>query len=140
MTLHLEIITPEKIAYQDDVDEVVVPSVGGQLTLLPNHVPILTKIAPGELMVKKQGKEQFLAITSGFLELSNNSISILADYAVRSEEINIQKAKEAQERAKKRMEEKGTDRDFAEAEALFKRTLLELKVAQRRHRSTTSSQ
>lgn len=136
MILHLEIITPEKIVYQDDVDEVVVPTINGQITLLPNHIPLLTKIAPGELIIKKQEKDQFLAIEGGFLELSNNKISILADYAVRSEEIEIEKAKEAQERAQKRMEEKGTEQDFAEAQALFRRTILELKVAQRRRRST----
>lgn len=136
MILHLEIITPERIVYQDEVSEVVVPTVSGQITILPNHIPLLTKIAPGELIIKKQEKDQFLAIESGFLELSNNKISILADYAVRSEEIEIAKVQEAQKRAQKRMEEKGTERDFAEAEALFKRTLLELKIAEkRRHRT-----
>lgn len=133
MTLHLEIITPEKVVYQDEAVEVVVPTTNGQIAILPNHTALFTKIAPGELIIKKnQGKDQFLAITGGFLELNNNKVSILADYAVRSEEIEVQKAQEAQKRAQKRMEEKGTDRDFAEAEALFKRTILELKIAEKR--------
>lgn len=135
MTLHLEIITPERIVYQDEASEVIVPTISGQIAILPNHVPLLTKIAPGELIIKKADKELFLAVDGGFLELSNNRISILADYAIRSEEIEIQKAQEAQKRAQKRMEEKGTDEEFAEAQALFRRTILELKVAGRRHRS-----
>lgn len=136
MKLQLEIVTPEKILYQDEADEIIVPTINGEIAILPNHVPLITKIAPGELTIKKQGKDYFLAITAGFLELSNNKINILADYAVRSEEIEIEKAKEAQRQAQKRMEEKGTEQEFAEAEALFKRTLLELKIAEKRRRRT----
>lgn len=132
MNLYLEIITPEKIVFKDEIDEVIVPTVKGQVSILPNHIGLLTQVAAGEITIKKQGKEYFLAITGGFLEVANNKISILADYAVRSEEIEIAKAQEAQKRAQKLMEEKTSERDFAIAESQLRRSLLELKVAHRR--------
>lgn len=138
MTLHLEIITPEKVVYKDDVNEVISPTVNGEISILPNHVGLLTQIAPGEITVKKQGREYFLAITGGFLEVSRNKVTILADYAIRSEEIEIEKAQEAQKKARKLMEEKTSEKDFAIAESELRRSLLELKVAHRRKHLRTS--
>ncbi|OGH23752.1 MAG: ATP synthase F1 subunit epsilon [Candidatus Levybacteria bacterium RIFCSPLOWO2_01_FULL_38_13] len=129
MNLHLEIITPEKIVYKNDVDEVVVQSENGQITILPNHVGLLTKIVPGELIVKKGGSTQLLAITGGFLEVEKNNVSILADYAVRAEDIEVLKAQEAQRRAGKLMEEKRSEKDFATAQAEMIKAITELKVA-----------
>lgn len=134
MTFFFEIITPEKVVYKDDVDEIIIPTTTGEITILPNHVNLLTQVADGEMIIKKNGKEQYLAVTGGFLEVNNNKVSLLADYAVRSEEIEIAKAEEAHKRAEKLMREKVSDRDFAMAEAQFKRALLELKVASKRRR------
>lgn len=134
MTFSFEIITPEKVVFKDDVDEVIIPTTTGEVTILPNHISLLTQIAPGELTIKKAGKDQYLAVTGGFLEVAKNIVTLLADYAVRSEEIEVAKAQEAQKRAEKLMQEKTSDRDFAMAESQFKRALLELKVASKRRR------
>ena len=132
MTLLLEVITPEKVIYKNEVNEIIAPTVNGEITILPNHAPLLTKIAPGELTIKKGSSLQLLAITGGFLEINNNKVSVLADYAVRAEDIEVAKAQEAQKRAEKLMKEKTSDEDFAIAEAEFRRAILELKVANKR--------
>lgn len=135
MTFYLEIITPEKVVFKDDVDELIVPTTTGEVGIMPNHVPLLSQISLGELIIREGQKEHALAISGGFLDVANNQVTILADYAIRSEEIEIAKAQEAQKRAQKAMEEKVSERDFAQAEAQLRRSLLELKVAQRRRKS-----
>lgn len=129
MKLDLEIITPTEIVFKDEADEVVVPTVDGEIAILPNHVGLLTKIKPGELTVKKSGKEIHLAITGGFLEINENKVSILADYAVRAENIEIARAEEARQRAERAMKEKGSENNFLVADAELRKSLLELKVA-----------
>jgi len=143
MTFHFEIITPEKVVYKDEADVVVLPTRGGQITILPNHVALLTQVESGEIILKKDNKEQYLAITGGFLEVNNNNVSILADYAVRSEDVEVEKAIEAQKRAEKIMKEsseKVSEKDFAFAESQLRRSILELKVASRRRRITQMPQ
>ncbi|MCL5433054.1 MAG: ATP synthase F1 subunit epsilon [Patescibacteria group bacterium] len=135
MNLTLEIITPEKIVYKDDVDEVLVETVNGQIGILPNHIGLLTQVVPGELIIKKGKSVQFLAITGGFLEVIKNKATILADYAVRSDQIEVSRALAAQKRAEqsvKEAKEKANDRDFAIAESELRRAILELKVARKR--------
>lgn len=134
MTFSFEIVTPEKTVFKDTISEVIVPSVSGELSILPNHASLVTQITPGELTIKKDGKEYYLAVTGGFLEVHNNIVTLLADYAVRSEEIEIAKVEEAQKKAEKAMMEKVSDQDFALAESQFKRTIIELKVANKRRR------
>ncbi len=131
MKLDLEIITPTEIVFKDEADEVVVPTVDGEIAILPNHVGLLTKIKPGELTVKKSGKEIHLAITGGFLEINENKVSILADYAVRAENIEIARAEEARQRAERAMKEKGSENNFLVADAELRKSLLELKVARK---------
>lgn len=135
MTLLLEIITPEKVVFKDEVAEVIVPTTNGQITILPNHVGLLTQVSPGELIVKKGAAFEFLAITGGFLEVGENKITILADYAVRSEEIEVARAIEAQKRAEQLMKEdreKISEEDFALAQGEVRRAILELHVAHKR--------
>lgn len=132
MTIHFEIITPEKIVLQDDVDEVIAPTTNGQIAVLPNHVSLLTRVTNGELITKKNGKETSLAVTGGFLEVGSNKVTLLADYAVHAADINIAKAEAAKERAEKLMKEKVSEEDFATAQAAFSRAILELKVAHKR--------
>lgn len=134
MTLHLEIITPEKIVYKDEVDEVLVPTLKGQIGILPNHIPLLTKLVTGELRIKKGKKEELLAVSGGFLEVANNKITILADYAIHSDEIDTQKAQEAKKRAEKLLEEKTSQEDFAQIQAELQKSILELKVVERKKR------
>jgi len=138
MNLLLEIITPEKVVLKDEVDEVIVPTITGEIAILPNHAQLLTKINPGELVIKKNGKSQSFAILGGFLEVVNNHISVLADYAIRAEDIEIAKVQEAQERAKQKMKQKETEQNFRVAEAELRKSLLQLKIA-RKHKIKYSS-
>ncbi len=133
MNLLLEIITPEKVVLKDEVDEIIVPTVTGEIAILSNHTQLLTKINPGELVIKKNGKSQSFAILGGFLEVINNHISVLADYAIRAEDIEIAKVQEAQERARQKMKQKDTEQNFRVAEAELRKSLLQLKVA-RKHK------
>ena len=129
MNLLLEIITPQNLVYKNEVDEVIAPTVNGEIAILPNHIGLLTQITPGELIVKKGNKDQSIAITGGFLEVNNNQISVLADFAVKSEDINVARAEEAKKRAEALMKEKTTEKDFRIAEAQMLKALLELKIA-----------
>ncbi len=133
MKLVLEIITPTKVILNEEVDEVTVPTVNGEISILPNHVDLLTKIKPGELIIHRSNKDELFAITGGFLEVSKNHINILADHAVRAADIEIAKAEQARERAQRAMKEKASEKDFAIADAELRKALLELKVA-RKHK------
>ncbi len=130
--LHITVITPEKKLYEEEADELTVPTVLGEITILPQHVPLITQIAEGELTIKHKGKSHHMAIAGGFLELSKDKISILADYAIRSEDIDVTQVEEAKKRAAKLMEEKGTDEEMANARSVFVRAILELKIANKR--------
>lgn len=134
MNLLLEIITPEKIVYKDEVDEVVAPTADGEIAILPQHINLLTRINPGELIIKKGSSNQSIAITGGFLEINNNKISILADYAVKAQDIEIARAQEAKKRAEKIMSEKITDNEQRIAEGELIKAILELKVATKHKR------
>ena len=134
MNLTLEIITPEKVVYKDDVDEVVALTTNGEIAILPNHVDLLTQVSPGELIVKKGSNQQYLAITGGFLEISDNKISILADYAIKAQDIEVARAQEAKRRAEKLMEEKTSDNDLKIAQGEMIKAILELKVATKHKR------
>lgn len=130
--LHVEIITPEGIIFTDDVDEIVVPGVEGELGILPGHIPLFTKIKPGELMLKQEKESYFLAVTGGFLEVLDNTVHVLADYAVRAESIEIARVEEAKKRAEKLLEEKKDTAELTFAQAELQKAILELKVARRR--------
>lgn len=134
--LKLEVITAERLAYSDEVDIVVAPGIAGQLAILPHHAPLMTMIEPGELTLRKGGQESYLVVTGGFLEVLDDKVVILADAAERADEIDIARAEAAKERAQKRLhgEEALTAADQAKAEAALRRSLVRLKVAERRRR------
>lgn len=138
MNLVLEIITPEKIVFKDEISEVIVPTVNGEIAVLPNHIGLITQVIPGELIIKKNNKHQSIAITEGFLEVSNNHISILANYAVSADDINVAKAEEAKKRAEHLMQERQSDKDFRISEAELRKAILELKVGYKHKRRVTS--
>lgn len=137
MNISLEIITPEKIIFKDEVNEVIAPTENGQITILPKHIGLFSKIIPGELIVKKEGKQYIVAITGGFLEVAKNKITVLADYAIRAENIEIAKATEAKERAERLMKEKTSEEDTAMIEGQLRRAILELRVANK-HKARAS--
>lgn len=129
MNLLLEIVTPEQKVYKDEVSEVIAPTVKGEIAILPNHINLLTQIKPGEIIVKKGTSLQSIAIIGGFLEVNGNKITILADYAVKAQDIEIASAQEAKKRAEKVMSEKASDNELRIAEAELIKAILELKVA-----------
>jgi F-type H+-transporting ATPase subunit epsilon len=114
-TIHLEIITPEKKAYEADVDSVVVPGIEGEFGVLAQHEAFLTLVNPGELRVTTGGKTEHLAVGKGFVEVTGHLVRVLTDMALKEEDIDESKVEAALERAKKALAEKPTG---ADAEAL----------------------
>ena len=137
MNLLLEIVTPEKVVYKDEVSEVVAPTVNGEIAILPNHINLITQINPGELIVKKNSSFQSLAITGGFLEVNDNKITVIVNYAIKAQDIEIARVQEAKKRAEKVMQEKRTDKELKIAQAELIKTILELKVAHKHKRRIT---
>ncbi len=141
MALHLEIITPIKIVYKEDVDQVTIPTVTGEITVLPNHVSMLSQIAAGIMVVKKGNQTTEMAITGGFLEIANNTVSILSDYAIKGEDVSVAEAEEAKKRAERMIQERGTEHDFRVAEGELQKAILQLRVANKmKHRRHTQVQ
>ena len=132
MKLNLSILTPESQIYSGEADEILVPTVNGEIGILPNHVSLLTQIMPGELRVKNGGKTNSFAIMGGYLEVANNTVNVLGDYAIRAEDIEVAKAEQAKARAEKAKQEKVSQEDLAVINSELRRSLLELKVARRR--------
>lgn len=125
----LEVVSPEGIVFNDEIDEVILPSVNGELAILPHHTPLFTKLLEGEIIVKKEGKAFSIAVRGGFLEIKENKVSVLSDFAVRAETIEIAKAEEKKQLSQKRMQESLGKQEFALAQKEFQKSILELKVA-----------
>jgi F-type H+-transporting ATPase subunit epsilon len=130
----LEIVTAERIVFADDVNEVVAWGVEGQLGILPHHAPLMTMLQPGDLLIKKDNEEEYLAISGGFLEVRPDKVIILADACERAEEIDVARAEAAKRRAEETLKERPPEVDTAAAEAALRRSLARLKVAERRRR------
>ena len=130
----LEIITAEAKIYSDDVDVVVAPGIDGELGILPHHAPLMTALQPGEIMVRKNMEETYLAVTGGFLEVMGNKVTVLADAAERSDDIDEERARIAMEKAQERIAGKAADLDLERATAAFRIAETRLKVVRRRRR------
>ena len=130
--MRLDVVTPECVICSCEVDAVIAPGVEGQLGILPHHAPLITRLQPGELRVRKNGDETCIAIYGGFLEVRPDRIIVLADAAERAEEIDAVRAEEAKRRAKQALaDRKVSEVDKAQAEAVLRRSLIQLKVAER---------
>lgn len=135
-TLQLEIITPEKIAYQDDsIDSVNVPSENGYLGILPHHTSLFAQLTEGELKISKGNEEILLAIGGGFIEVNKNKVTIIVTRAVHATEINEKKVIEAKQRAEQLLKDKPTGEALLEAASLYRRSLLDLKIIRKRLRN-----
>ena len=133
-SIRLDIITAERLVFSEDVDVVVAPGVEGELGVLPHHAPLMTMLQPGELRVRKGGEEFFLAVSGGFLEVRPDRIIVLADAAERVEEIDIARAEEAKHRAEEQLSRRPSEVDAARIEAALRRSLIRLKVGERRRK------
>ncbi len=134
MPIKLEILTPERRVYEDDVDMVIAPGTEGYLGILPRHTPLLTALGPGELRVRKGGAEQALTVFGGFMDVRPDRVVILTDAAEHAEEIDEQRAQEARDRASRALAEGVTGLEEAAARAELERSIVRLKVSQRRRR------
>ncbi len=130
----LEIITAERQVYSDEVDAVVAPGIEGQLGILPHHAPLMTVLQPGELLIRKGGEEAYLAVTGGFMEVLGNKVTVLADAAERSDEIDERRAQEAIEQAQERIRNRGSDEQLEEALRSLRRAQVRVGIARRRRR------
>ena len=137
--LRVEIVTGEReVLVEDDVDMVVAPGIEGQLGILPQHAPLVTTLAPGELRIVKGSSEEGFAVSGGFLQVGPDRVMVLADTAERSEEIDIARAEEARRRAEAELANPRPATDPAVLQAAMRRSTVRLRVAQRRQRSRTS--
>ena len=132
--LRLEIVTAERQTFAGEVNAVIAPGIEGQLGILPHHAPLMTMLQSGELIVKKDDEELYLAITGGFLEVRPDKVIILADACERCEEIDIERAESAMKRAKERLKLHSPEIDHARAEAALRRSLIRLKIAEKTRR------
>jgi F-type H+-transporting ATPase subunit epsilon len=130
-TLKLEIVTPDAKVFSEDVEMVTLPGVEGEMGIYPNHVPLLTQIVPGEIVARKGGQDFFLAIGEGFVEVTGDHVAILADMAIRAENIDEAKAEEARRRAEARLAEKLNDEESAAVQAAISHSTAQLKVKRR---------
>ena len=135
MTIRLEIVTPERLAYVDDVDAVTLPGSEGELGVLPHHAPLVTTLGSGELQIRKGGLEEIFAINGGFLQVRPDRVMVMAETAEMSSEIDLERAQEARREAERVLEggyQEGAD--LAAARAALQHALLRIRVAERRHR------
>lgn len=131
--IRLDIVTAERQVFSEEVDVVVAPGIDGELAILPHHAPLMTALKPGELRVRRGGEEYSLAVTGGFLEVRPDRVTILADAAERAEEIDIARAEEAKRRAEEELS-RTAEVDGARAEAALRRSLIRIKVGEKRRR------
>ena len=119
----LNIVTAEKIFYEDDVSSIIAPGVEGYLGILADHAPLITSLIPGKLTVKNSaGSEIIMALSGGFLEVLKNKVVILADAVEFAKNIDLERAKKALERATQRLKSMEKEIDIPRAVAALKRS------------------
>ena len=132
-TLKFTIVTPDAVVYSRDVQMVTLPAIQGQIGVLPGHIPLLTQIVPGELIVRDgDGQETFLAVGEGLVEVTGTRVSIVTDMAVAADSIDEAKAEEARQRAAARLRDKLEDEEVAAVNGALARSLAQLHVKRRR--------
>lgn len=132
-TLKLEIVTPEAKIYSEDVDMVTLPGAEGEMGIYPMHVPVMTQIVAGQLTVRKNGQDAFLAVGEGFAEITGERVAILTDMAIKAENIDEAKAEEARRAAEARLAEKLDEEQVAIVNASLAQATAQLKVKRRTH-------
>ena len=133
-TIRLEVVTPEKMVFSDDVDVIMAWGVEGQLCILPHHAPLMTMLQPGDLVFRKVGKEESLTISGGFLEVRPDKVVVLADACERAEEIDVARAEAAKEQAQKAIHTATTEAGAEAAQAALRRSLARLRAVEKMRR------
>jgi len=133
-TLKLEIVTPEAVTWSGQVDMVTLPGVEGEMGIYPMHIPLMTQIVPGEICVRKDGRDEWLAVGEGFVEVTGDRVSILTDMAVKANNVDEAAVIEARKRAEARLLEKVSAEEEAALRASLANTAVQLKVRQRQRK------
>jgi F-type H+-transporting ATPase subunit epsilon len=134
MKIKFKIVTPERVVFEEEVDQVTLPTQEGEITVLPHHIPLVAILKPGELWLKNGSEEIFLAVSGGLIEVKKNEVAVLADTAEQAHEIDEQRAQEAKERAQELMKSNRESVDNTALVAKMEKELARLKVA-RKHKS-----
>jgi F-type H+-transporting ATPase subunit epsilon len=133
-TMHVDVVTAERKLYSGEADAVQAPGSEGQLGILPRHAALLTTLAPGALSIRLSGAEEAIFISGGFLEVSNNTVTVLADAAEHAEDIDQARAEEARCRAQERLAQTQSNVERAQLQAELQRAISRLRVAELAHR------
>ena len=134
MDFQIEIVTPERIAYTDRVTYVSVPSALGTLGILPKHAPLVAQLIEGEVKIKKNSDEVYLAIGGGYIEVTKDKVMILVTRALHADELNEQEILRAQKEAETALQQKPTPETFISAQALLRQSLVDLKLLNRKRK------
>ncbi len=130
-TLHLQIVTPDKLLVKDDADQVQVPGKSGYLGILPGHAPLITELMIGEISYSRGGTTHYFAVAWGFAEVLPDKVTILADSAERAEDIDVKRAQDAKARAEEALRQASADMDYDAVNAALRRAEVRLEVAAR---------
>jgi F-type H+-transporting ATPase subunit epsilon len=131
-TLKLEIVTPERVAFSEDVSMVTLPGIDGQIGIYPQHVRLITQMAPGELSAMTDRGEILLAVGEGLVVITADRVEIVTDIAIRAEDIDEARVEEERQRAAARLQEKASEESLAAVNATMIRALAQLQVRRRR--------
>ena len=126
--LNLEVITPERLVLREQVDEVVAPAVNGELGILPEHTPLISQLKTGVLTYRQGNQSRRMHVSGGFIEVASDSVSVLSDVAERPEEIDVDRAHRAKERAERRLASKEEDIDLLRAELKLQRAIVRIEL------------
>ncbi len=133
-TLKLEIVTPEASIFSEDVEMVTLPGSEGEMGIYPMHVPLMTEIKAGEVVIRKDGTELLIAVGDGFAEITGSRVAILTDMAIKADDIDEAKVEEARRRAEARLGEKLEAEEAALVSAALSHSLAQLNVKRRRRK------
>ena len=128
-TFQFEIVTPEKLVVRDVAEEMQIPGKNGYLGILPGHAPLITELAVGEITYRNGGDTHRLAVAWGFTEVLPDKVTILAETAEKADEIDVQRAQEAKQRAEERLKGSDTETDYQRAQTALQRAESRLQVA-----------
>lgn len=133
MPIRCEIVSQDRVVFQGDVDIVVVPGVEGVMGILPHHTPLLSTLQYGIVTIRKEGREEYFTVAGGVVEVADNEVMILANAAENVDEINIQRAEAARQRAEAMLKDQtaGKEEDLAALHASLKRSNLRISAVQR---------
>lgn len=130
-TFKLEIVTPEAKIFSDDVEMITLPGIEGEMGVFPQHVPLMTQVVPGQLVIRRNGRDQLFAVGEGFAEITADRVAILTDLAIDSTDMDDVRLQEARKRAEARLAERYNDEDAARVNAALAQSLAQIRGKRR---------